>query len=200
MTKPSRLPAYRAEKYAKKNSVQMPVNLDAFDAMIAGLEEDVTTALRPAVQAGAEVLYQAAVRNVNAIGRKSGALASSLYQAFSERDSTAAGSGYSRATYRISWNARKAPHGALIEYGHIQRYAVHLGDDGKFYTLVRPSMRGKPRPARNASQAVKDAYYVPRAGGPKQVAAKPFLRPVFYRQGEAIAAVEARFWLEMNKK
>lgn len=187
--KPSRESSYRRAQYARRNSLSMPVNLDAFNAEIAKMEQDVQDAVRPAAQAGAQVFYEAVLKNVNALGKKTGNLAGAIYQAYSQ-DNSAPG----KAVYHVSWNARRAPHGGLVEFGHIQRYAVHLGEDGKFYTLVRPSMRDKPKPKRRASQAEKDAYYVLRAGGPKQVAAQPFIRPAFYKQGEAFAAVRAKFF------
>lgn len=195
MTKPSRQPAYRAAQNARKNSVTMSADLDAFNAVIAGIEDGVDAAVRPAAQAGAQVLYDAVLKNVNALGKKSGNLAGSIYQAFSPENS-----GEKSATYHISWNASKAPHGHLVEFGHIQRYAVHLGDDGKWYTLVRPSMRDKPKPKRRASQAEKDAYYVIREGGPRQIAAQPFVRPAYYRQGEAIRAVTEKFYEAVGAK
>lgn len=170
-------------------TVNMAVDLHGFNEMISGLEQDVEAAVRPAAQAGAQVFYEAVLQNVNALGRKTGNLAGSIYQAFS-----ADNSGPGRATYHVSWNARKAPHAGLVEFGHIQRYAVHMAPDGKFYTLVRPSKRGTPKPRRRAGQAEKDAYYVPLPGGPRQVAAQPFMRPAFYKQGEAFAAVEAKFF------
>lgn len=195
VSKPSRRPEVRRAKYSGKNTVNMAVDLGAFNDMISELEEDIQAAVRPAAQAGAQVLYDAVVRNVNALGKKSGNLAGAIYQAYSEENS-----GPGKATYHISWNASKAPHGGLVEYGHIQRYAVNLAEDGNWYTLVKPSMRGKPKPKRNASQAEKDAYYILRAGGPRQIAAQPFIRPAFYRQGEAIAAVEKKFFEVLRGK
>lgn len=195
VSKPSRRPEVRRAKYSGKNTVNMAVDLGAFNDMISELEEDIQAAVRPAAQAGAQVFYDAVVRNVNALGKKSGNLAGAIYQAYSEQNS-----GPGKATYHISWNASKAPHGGLVEYGHIQRYAVNLAKDGKWYTLVKPSMRGKPKPKRNASQAEKDAYYILRAGGPRQIAAQPFIRPAFYRQGEAIAAVEKKFFEVLRGK
>ena len=195
LMKPSRNSAVRRAKYSGKNTVNMAVDLGAFNDMISELEEDIQAAVRPAAQAGAQVFYDAVVRNVNALGKKSGNLAGAIYQAYSEENS-----GPGKATYHISWNASKAPHGGLVEYGHIQRYAVNLAKDGKWYTLVKPSMRGKPKPKRNASQAEKDAYYILRAGGPRQIAAQPFIRPAFYRQGEAIAAVEKKFFEVLRGK
>lgn len=169
-------------------SISMRVDLGEIEAMLDGMGGDVQAAVRPAAQAGAEVIYRAVLKNVQAIGRVSGNLADAIYQAYSENNS-----GPGRATYHVSWNAKKAPHGQLVEFGHIQRYAARMGSDGKWYTLVRPSMRGKPKPRRRASQAEKDAYYVLRAGGPQQVAAQPFMRPAFSRRDEAIAAVRAKF-------
>ena len=195
VSKPSRRPEVRRAKYSGKNTVNMAVDLGAFNDMISELEEDIQAAVRPAAQAGAQVFYDAVVRNVNALGKKSGNLAGAIYQAYSEENS-----GPGKATYHISWNASKAPHGGLVEYGHIQRYAVNLAKDGNWYTLVKPSMRGKPKPKRNASQAEKDAYYILRAGGPRQIAAQPFIRPAFYRQGEAIAAVEKKFFEVLRGK
>lgn len=195
VSKPSRRPEVRRAKYSGKNTVNMAVDMGAFNDMISELEEDIQAAVRPAAQAGAQVLYDAVVRNVNALGKKSGNLAGAIYQAYSEENS-----GPGKATYHVSWNASKAPHGGLVEYGHIQRYAVNLAKDGKWYTLVKPSMRGKPKPKRNASQAEKDAYYILRAGGPRQIAAQPFIRPAFYRQGEAIAAVEKKFFEVLRGK
>jgi hypothetical protein len=193
--KPSRTSAGRAASYARSNPpVRMAVDLGAFDSMISELEQEIDAAVRPAAQAGAEVIYQAVLRNVDAMGKVTGNLHDAIYQAFVEKDSVPTANGYQRAAYDVSWNHRIAPHAHMIEYGHIQRYAVHLGDDGKWYTLVRPEMRGKKKPGRRASQAVKDAYYIPRAGGPQQIAAKPFMRPAFYKQGDAVAAVEAKFW------
>lgn len=156
--------------------------------MIADKRQKVESAVRPAAQAGTQVIYDAVKANVAAIGTKTGNLSRSIYQAFSPEQS---GSG--KATYHISWNAKKAPHGHLVEFGHIQRYKVYVGKDGKWYTAVRPSMAKKPRPSRRAPQAVKDAYYVPLPS-PRQVAARPFIRPAFYKQGEAIAAATKVFF------
>jgi hypothetical protein len=199
--KPSRTSSVRRAKYSGKNTVTMKVDMGSVNAMLARIEGDIQKAVRPAAQAAAEVLYQAVLKNVDAIGNVTGNLRNSIYQAFSEDKSKEAPSGgYQRATYHVSWNASKAPHAQLIEYGHIQRYAVNLSKDGHWYTVVRPQHRadkrtGKqrtPPPKRNASQAEKDAYYVLRPGGPQQISAKPFLRPAYYQQGAAIEAAKAK--------
>ena len=186
--KPSRTSAVRTFKYDRSKTVNMAVDMSSLDGLLAELGDRLDEAVRPAAQAAAEVIYRAVLKNVDAIGSVSGNLHASIYQKFLDDQS-----GPGKAAYSVSWRTAKtggarAPHGHLIEYGYIQRYAVHLGDDGQWHTLVRPSMRGKPKPSSKASQAVKDAYYIPRKGGPVQIAAKPFMRPAFYRGGDAVAA------------
>lgn len=176
------------------DSVSIKFDQRSVDAWLDGLQAKARAAIRPAAQAGAQVLYNEVSLNVSRIGKVTGNLASSIYQVYSKDNSTA-----DRATYHISWNARKAPHGHLVEYGHIQRYAAFVGRDGKWHTAVRPSKRGTPKPSRKASTAVKDAYYVPLSGGPVQVAANPFVRPSYAKAQEALQAAKARFELELAK-
>ncbi|WP_371865412.1 HK97 gp10 family phage protein [Duganella aquatilis] len=165
-------------------TVGVSVNLGAMEAMFDALEDDVVAAARPAAQAGAQVLYDAVKQNVTNLGRVTGNLASSIYQVYSQDKS-----GDGRAVYHVSWNRRKAPHGGLVEFGYIQRYATYVGKDGQWYTAVRAEMRGKPKPSRRAPQAVKDAYYV-KLPQPKQVGAKAFLRSAVVKLPEAKSAVE----------
>lgn len=164
----------------------MRVDLSGLNARLDSLNEAAEAAARPAAQAASQVYYDHMVRNVERIGHKSGNLRSALYQVFSQDHS-----GPGRATYHISWNHRKAPHGHLVEFGHIQRYKVYVGSDGNWYTAVRPEMRGKRRPKRGASQAVKDAFYV-TLPTPKHVAAQPFVRTAAAAAALATAAAEAR--------
>lgn len=170
------------------NIISIKVDLGSLDALLDRKRDKVEAAARPAAQAGAQVIYDAVKANVAAIGSKSGNLSKSIYQAYSESNS-----GPGKATYHISWNAKKAPHGHLVEFGHIQRYKVYVGKDGKWYTAVRPNMQGKPKPSRRASQAVKDAYYVPLPT-PKQVAARPFIRPAIQKADQSVAAARKVFF------
>ena len=64
-----------------------------------------------------------------------------------------------------------------------------MGKDGNMYTAVRPEARGKPKPRRGASQAVKDAYYVPLAA-PRQVPAFSFVRRAEVKFPQAAQAAE----------
>jgi hypothetical protein len=174
-------------------SLTLKTNLTSFDRMLDSMTIDVEDGVRPASQAGAEVFYQQVKRNVAGIGRVTGNLDSAIYQAYSANNS-----GKGRAVYHVSWNARKAPHGHLVEFGHIQRYKVYTGRDGRWYTAIRPGMKGKKAPPRKASQSVKDAYYVPLAS-PRQVAAQPFIRPALAVSPQAAAAAEKALWAYLRK-
>lgn len=121
--------------------------------------------MRPAAQAGAQVFYDEVVTRVNAIGKVTGNLAGSIYQAWSRDQSID-----NKSVYHISWNASKAPHGHLVEYGHTQTRKVYIGSDGKWYT----------------SKTKLDS--------PKRVAAKPFLRPAYDAKAAAAGqAAQARY-------
>jgi hypothetical protein len=163
-------------------SLLLQLDSEGLNAIIEELSEATEAGARPAAQAAAQVLYDEVRRNVLANGVGSAKLYYSIYQVYSQSRSKAG-----LATYQISWNRKKAPHGHLVEYGHIQRYVAYVGKDGNYYTAVRPGMRGKPRPKGRASQAAKDAYYIPLPA-PKQVAAKSFVRKA---TSKADAAAEA---------
>lgn len=186
MTKPSR----QAVNRTGKPSVTMSVDTASLDALFDQLGDDAEAAARPAAFAGSDVLYNEVQSNVRRLGRKSGRLQKSIYQAFSESNS-----GPGRATYHVSWRTSgagvRAPHGHLIEYDHIERYAVYLGRDGEWHTAVRPSMRGKKLP-RRATRAQKDAFFVPRKGGPVQVPGKRFVRDAASKFPQALDAAEAK--------
>ena len=152
-------------------TVKFTLDTGALNNLLAGIGDDIKDAVRPAAQAAAQVIYDQAKANVAKIRVNTGNLSSAIYQAFKTNTGTD-----TRAAYDISWNPKKAPHAGLVEYGHIQRYASYVGKDGKWYTMVRPKMRGKRAPSRKAKMETKDAYYVLRKGGPVQVAAQPFMR------------------------
>ena len=91
--------------------------------------------MRPAAQAGSQTLYWEALlrcpvsaeahvfygRDSKKTGQKwtfePGNLRNSIYQAFSEDNSSQASDGYAKATYHISWNHQKAPYGFMVEFG-----------------------------------------------------------------------------------
>lgn len=137
-------------------------------AFLDDFEEAAKKAVRPAAYAGAKVLYDEVKLNVSKMGRVTGNLYSSIYHAFSKDNS-----GDGVATYHISWNHRKAPHGHLLEYGHIQKFVRYVGSDGKWYTD-----KSKPLPQ------------------PKHVGARPFLRPAFDAKGKDALEGCARRYIE----
>jgi hypothetical protein len=158
------------------------LDMRGVEAMLLDLTEVTEEAARPAAQAASQVLYEEVKRNVAVIPRKTGNLDSAIYQVFSQDNSSPG-----RATYHISWNHSKAPHGYLVEMGHIQRYVTYIGKDGQFYTAKRPEARGKPRPSGRASQAAKDAYWMPLTT-PKQVPGHAFVRRAAVKFPQAAAA------------
>jgi hypothetical protein len=166
------------------------------DELVEGAE----AAARPAAQAGAQVFYDAVKANVRKLRRKTGNLDASIYQVYS-RDHSAKG----RAEYHVSWNHTKAPHGHLLEFGHVQRYVTYIDKRGQWKTLVRPEMRGKPKPGGKRDQALlarQDAYYVLLKGGPRIVGAKPFIRPAATpeQQRRVRNAMVDRWWWELESR
>ena len=150
--------------------MKISVDTSGLASALFELEDDINKAVRPAAQAGAQVLYDNVKQNVNRIGKVTGNLSNSIYQVYSERQSTEG-----KAVYEVSWNPRKAPHGHLVEYGHVKKYAVYMGSDGKWYTN-----KNKPVP-------------------PVQIAAQPFMRPAISKFNEAMDAVKDRLIEELNK-
>lgn len=175
-------------------SMTISVDTGSLNALMDEISGEVEGAVRPAAQAAAQVLYNEVKSNVAKLGKVTGNLERSIYQAYSDDNSNPA-----RATYHISWNHRKAPHGHLVEFGHLQRYRYYKGNDGKIRPMVRPGMDGKPRPKRSASQAEKDAYYV-TLPTPIQIPAKAFVRSAASKMPQAMAAAEAELLKRINKK
>lgn len=169
--------------------MKISADLSGVHALVAQLGAAAEEARRPAAQAMAQVLYDRVKLNVSKIGKKTGNLDSSIYQKFSPELSIDG-----KSVYNISWNHLKAPHGHLVEFGYLQRYEVRLGKNGKWYTAVRAEAlaAGMKRPGRRATQAQKDAYYMPRPGGPVQWLGKAFVReaqsqiPAAQNAGEAV--------------
>lgn len=154
-----------------RNSFSIRCDTAALHRMIDELGTDVEEAVRPVAEAGARVLYNAVKQNVASIGKVTGNLQRAIYEVFSKDNS-----GKGVATYQVSWNAKKAPHGHLLEYGHVQRYAVFIGKDGKWHTNKKKKLVQ-----------------------PRQVAARPFVRPAAAKYPEAVAAMEAELFRYMNE-
>lgn len=117
--------------------MRMHFDVAAVKDFVDALREDVDQALRPAAQAGSQVLYEQVQRNVprgkqghwfhgtsfRKNGQKywfdAGTLSKAIYQAYSQDDS-----GPRLATYHISWNHKKAPYGFMVEYGTVRSKPV----------------------------------------------------------------------------
>lgn len=175
------------------NSLIAPVDLSDLESLMSDISDAADEVVRPAAQAAIQVLYDAVKVNVAAIPRVSGNLASAIYQVYSQDNS-----GPALATYHLSWNANKAPHGGLVEYGHWQRYVVVQTKKGP-RNAVRPDKQGTPKPRRRASQTEKDAYYVPRPGGPIYVPGKAFMRGAQRAAGAALLASADVLWQALEK-
>lgn len=129
-------------------------NVDFRDA-VAGLDKlsEVRAKLaRSMAVAGGKVLrdeakMRAPVGTDEGGSKNPGGLQRSIYVAYRDKASTTA-----KQVYAVSWNAKKAPHGHLIEFGHWQTHARYKGKDGNWYTGAQ-------------------------LAAPKWVPAKPFLRP-----------------------
>lgn len=172
-------------------SITLDIKSLGFDELTASALE----AVRPAAQAGAQVLYDAVKANVSRIRKVSGNLDRAIYQKHIDE---AARPGV--ASYKVSWNKAKAPHGYLVEFGFLQRYELARDARGRIFPMVRPEMQGQPKPKRSAPQAVKDAYYIPRNGGPKQIPGKAFVRSAASRLPQAKQAAADRFFAELRAK
>jgi HK97 gp10 family phage protein len=145
--KPSRTSARRAASHARRtwdqgDSVKIDFDQSGADAMLDALLESVQSAVRPAAQAGAQMLYIEALLRcpVSAeahvfYGSESvktgvtytfqpGNLRNAIYQAFSKDNSIEFGDGYKKATYHIAWNHQDAPYGFMVEFG-TSRAAAH---------------------------------------------------------------------------
>ena len=106
----------------------MKIKMDVakFKEQLRATADELGRATRPAAQAGAQIIYLQARLNcpesefahmfhgTNAVyGPYSpGNLRNSIYQVFSEDNSYK-----DVSTYHVSWNADKAPYGAMVEFG-----------------------------------------------------------------------------------
>ena len=133
-------------------SFNLSIDMSAFENDMEQLAERAEKAVRPAAQAGAQVLYERVKVNVAALGRKTGNLNSSIYQAYSANNSNE-----SKAVYHVSWNASKAPHGHLVEWGYIKRWQSIM-INGKWVTLKnRPLATPVQVPGKAFMRRAKDA-------------------------------------------
>lgn len=128
----------------------------------------------------AQAFYESAKRNVpigksghwfhgtsfKSTGQKywfdAGTLSRSIYQTYSKGNSKKDGV----QTYHIAWNHKKAPYGFMVEFGYMQRYEISFDPKTKRFT----THKDRPLPS------------------PRQVAARPFMRPAKAQAPAAFAA------------
>lgn len=177
------------------NSFSISADTSELEAYLDAMGAAAQDAVRPAAQAGIQILYDAIQVNVSAMGRVTGNLGTSIYQYYSQENSVEGVS----AEYHASWNHKKAPHGHLLEFGWMQRYEIRLNKKGEWITLIRPEAIGKPKPRRRASQAEKDAYYVPRQGGPKWNPGRWFTTRAADQMERALAAADQELQSRLDK-
>lgn len=154
-------------------SVTFSMDTTGLNQWLDELAAEANAAVRPAAQAGAQVLYDEVKRNVGRLKRKTGNLERSIYQAFSPDNS-----GDGKVTYHVSWNRKKAPHGHLVEFGHLQRYEVSFDPNTKRFT----THKDRPLPV------------------PKQIAAKPFVRPAMAKFPQALEAAKEELFKRLDQK
>ena len=97
-------------------------------------------------------------------GQRPGVLRDAIYLAYDDRRGILNNNAY---RYVVSWNAKKAPHGHLAEFGHWMPYQWAKTEDGLYYTPI-PNNTG-----RGTQKGI------PIEGGGFWVSAQPFLGPAF---------------------
>jgi len=107
-------------------SARIKVDIAGFKQQLQATADKMNQATRPAAQAGAQIIYErskALVRMSSAAHMfhgshaiygpyRPGTLRDSIYQVFSKDNSFR-----DVSTYHVSWNADKAPYGAMVEFG-----------------------------------------------------------------------------------
>lgn len=135
--------------------MRINMNVAQFKEQLLATTDELQKATRPAAQAGAQIIYDAARLNAP-VSKKPhkfygthkvygpyspGNLRDSIYQVFSKDNSYK-----DVSTYHISWNADKAPYGAMVEFGTSKSPARSF--IGKAVTETRTQVR----------QAIKERY------------------------------------------
>lgn len=139
-------------------------------AALDQLEERlVAEIVRPIARAGALVFYEEArhlvpvyqgapITRKNGVKTTPGQLRDAIYHVYADRMSTD-----QHAVYQVSWNARKAPHGHLVEYGHWRVNKIVKTPTGwaatkeRLATPVRVPAVGFMRRAGDRAQAAVEA-------------------------------------------
>ena len=140
-------------------SVSITFDANQLSKRLNKVKENINAAVRPAAQAGAQVLYEAVKRNAPRSEKahvfygtngkylfQAGTLKDSIYQVYSKDRS-----GEQKAVYHIAWNHQKCPYGFMVEFG-TSRAPAH--------PFLRPARALLP----DAREAMK-AEFMSRLGG-----------------------------------
>lgn len=131
--------------------IRVDFNPASLNAQLDQLQATVADALRPAAQAGAQVLYDEVRLNAprsekahftkgKAQTYQPGNLQRSIYQAYNAEISVDG----KTAVYSVSWNKSKAFYGRFVEYGTARMPA---------HPFLRPAYEAKKAEALQAAQA-----------------------------------------------
>lgn len=139
------------------------------DAALDRIVERARKAVRPAAQAATQVVYEEVLlqtpmspkghwfhgTSFRTTGQKywfeAGSLKRAMYQAYSKDNSDV-----DRATYHVSWNAKKAPYAYMVENG-TSRAPAH--------PILRPAFEASRDRAMDAGRAKFSEQYAASAGG-----------------------------------
>lgn len=135
-------------------------------SVFAGLEKlpDVVTHVARSMGVAGGKVYRDAAKALAPVGTAEGGsatpgrLQSAIYLAYRDGESTA-----THVVYSVTWNHKHAPHGHLLEFGHLMPYKSYTGKDGQWYSTK--TLRATP----------------------KWIAARPFLRPAYDASGPTAA-------------
>lgn len=130
------------------SSVGIRMNIAGFKDQLKATAKALNEATRPAAQAGAQIIYDRAKLLVPVSSRahmfhgthavygpySPGTLRDAIYQVFSKDNSYR-----DKSTYHISWNAEKAPYGAMVEFG--TRHSPPHSFIGRAIKETRPAAR-----------------------------------------------------------
>lgn len=179
----------RKKRYVAPNaSVRVTVNTEKAITYLDGLNDRLHAAIRPAAQAGAQIIYDTVLYNLDSMLGKQrnaeirGVLKDAIYQKYIPEQSSEG----LFCLYKVSWNSAKAPHGGLVEYGHRQIYRTYFGKDGRFHTAVRPDKLEifKSYAGSKIPKNVRDQLFY-RSANPTIVPPVPFMRNALSRLDEA---------------
>ena len=147
---------------ARSTTVDMSGVLDGLTKMVSAKE---SLARTMGVAMGEQVRDEAKIRapvlgpgNEGVDNQVPGLLREAIYLAYDQRRAQLTQETF---RYTVSWNATRAPHGHLLEFGHWMPYLYAKTSDGLFYTPMPPI----PNPSPGA-----DGFWV---------ASQPFLGPAF---------------------